>query len=173
MSVKKFDFFFHFHTQKFLHLCYMYVFNSNYTWLIIFRCCKFLILAILYMYSIYVTIHVYIWIISVIIQSFFLSRFISEWVESREINPVFSSSHFTGTDPTIDLMDYLLNCLTVQVGRLKWGDTSKHVKGFSFLFFQFKLFYLACLYRNFRSDAGLYCQPPIPIIGTSHSHFNY
>ena len=44
----------------------------------------------------------------------------------------------------------------LQVGRLKWNDPSKHLKGFSFIFFQFKLFYLACLYKKYRSDVGLY-----------------
>ena len=49
-----------------------------------------------------------------------------------------------------------------QVGRLHWEDPAQHLHGFSFLFFLFKLFYLACLFKNFRSEAGLYSQslPP-------------
>ena len=54
----------------------------------------------------------------------------------------------------------LLTRYTFQVCRLKWTDPSQHLKGFSFLFFQFKIFYLVCLYKNFRSAAGLYSPPP-------------
>ena len=42
----------------------------------------------------------------------------TEWVATREIRPLFSSSILpsgSGTDHTLDLMDYLLNCLTTQV----------------------------------------------------------
>jgi len=49
-----------------------------------------------------------------------------------------------------------------QVGRLQWEDPSNHLRSFAFLFFLFKLFYLACLYKGFRTDAGLYTQTPAP-----------
>ena len=42
----------------------------------------------------------------------------TEWVATKEIRPLFSSSILpsgSGTDHTLDLMDYLLNCLTTHV----------------------------------------------------------
>ena len=53
---------------------------------------------------------------------------------------------------------------THQVGRLHWADPSQGHSGFAFLFFLFKLFYLACLFKNFRTEAGLYSQTPPPEI---------
>lgn len=62
---------------------------------------------------------------------------------------------------------------TSQIGRLHWEDPAQHLHGFAFLFFLFKLFYLACLYKNFRTEAGLYSQPPPPDISERNSLCTY
>ena len=46
------------------------------------------------------------------------------------------------------------------------------VRGFGFLFYLFKLFYLAPLYKEFRTQAGLYTQSPPPRIGMWHSLYH-
>ena len=50
----------------------------------------------------------------------------------------------------------------LQVGRSHWEEAVQHLRGFAFHFYLFKLFYLACLFKNFRTEAGLYTQPPPP-----------
>jgi hypothetical protein len=91
-----------------------------------------------------------------------------DWATTRVIYPIYNVNSPT-SDPTLSLMEYLLVCLTTQACRLKWNDPSNHSKAFAFLFFQFKLFYLVCLYKNFRSDAGLYSQLPPPVIKLPNS----
>ena len=61
----------------------------------------------------------------------------------------------------------LLEILTEQTCWLHWDDPSQCVRGFGHLFFLFKLFYLACLYKDFRSEAGLYTPPTPPVTGMS------
>ena len=67
------------------------------------------------------------------------------------------------------LLSLLLLLLLFQVGRLQWEDPSNHLRGFAFLFFLFKLFYLACLYKGFRTEAGLYTQAPPPELSKYHA----
>ena len=64
------------------------------------------------------------------------------------------------------LMVCLLEILTQHTRWLHWDDPAQHVRGFAHLFFLFKLFYLACLYKDFRSDAALYTPPTPPVTGT-------
>ena len=78
------------------------------------------------------------------------------------------SSGATDEEVTLTLMEFLLKSLTSQADRIQWEEPRQHQRGFAFLFFLFKLFYLACLYKNFRYEAGLYEQSPPPKIGELH-----
>ncbi len=66
---------------------------------------------------------------------------------------------------TEQLMICLLESLTEHTCQLHWDNPSQHLRGFAHLFFLFKLFYLACLYKDFRSDSALYSLPTPPQIG--------
>ena len=66
-------------------------------------------------------------------------------------------------------MEYLLKCLTSQVELLYWDDLSNYNRGFAYLFFAFKVFFLACLYKDFRSGSGLYSPSDPPDISESGS----
>ena len=68
---------------------------------------------------------------------------------------------------TLELMEYLLRCLTSQVDLLYWDDPAQYVRGFAYLFYSFKLFFLACLYKDFRNSAGLYSPSDPPEISES------
>lgn len=64
---------------------------------------------------------------------------------------------------TEELMVCLLECLTEQTCLLHWDQPGRYLRGFARLFFLFKLFYLACLYKDFRNDDCLYT-PPSPLL---------
>ena len=67
-------------------------------------------------------------------------------------------------------MTCLLQCLTDQTSLLQWDKPDQHLRGFAHLFFLFKLFYLACLYKDFREEAVLYTPPAPPeLTGTDHT----
>jgi hypothetical protein len=68
-----------------------------------------------------------------------------------------------------ELMVCLLESLTVQSSFLHWDEPGQYLRGFARLFFLFKLFYLACLYKDFRSDASLYTPPSPLLIGNTLS----
>lgn len=71
-------------------------------------------------------------------------------------------------DATECLMDYLLESLTEQTHWLHWNEPSMARKGFAYLFFLFKLFYVGCLFKDFHKEAGLYTLPvcpPLPVAG--------
>ena len=74
--------------------------------------------------------------------------------------PSETADHYSDTE---QLVMCLLESLTELTGRLHWDDPSRHLRGFAHLFFLFKLFYLACLYKDFRSEAALY-SPPSPLV---------
>lgn len=71
----------------------------------------------------------------------------------------------SSTTQTEELMTCLLEGLSRHAHWLHWDDPAKSVRGFAHLFFLFKLFYLACLYKDFQKDAGLYTTPQPPTLG--------
>jgi hypothetical protein len=81
----------------------------------------------------------------------------SEVVNKPQIPPLHPQTSTDSSDEatTLELMEYLLKSLT-QVDVLYWDDPSNYIRGFAYLFFSFKLFFLACLYKDFRSSSGLY-----------------
>jgi len=66
--------------------------------------------------------------------------------------------------PTEELMTCLLEGLSRYAHWLHWDDPMQSLRGFAHLFFLFKLFYLACLYKDFQKDAGLYTTPQAPTL---------
>ena len=54
------------------------------------------------------------------------------------------------------IMDCLMHVMTSQVGRIQWADPNHHFRGFAFLYHQFKLRYLAPLYKDFRFARQIY-----------------
>ena len=88
----------------------------------------------------------------------------SEVVNKPQIPPLHPQTSADSSDEatTLELMEYLLKSLT-QVDVLYWDDPSNYIRGFAYLFFSFKLFFLACLYKDFRSSSGLYLHTkPLP-----------
>ena len=51
---------------------------------------------------------------------------------------------------------------------MQWKKLSQHLRGFSFVFYQFKLHYLASLYKTFRDSACLYSQPSTPVLDPAY-----
>lgn len=67
--------------------------------------------------------------------------------------------------PTEELITCLLESLSRHAHWLHWDDPRQSLRGFAHLFFLIKLFYLACLYKDFQKDAGLYSTPLPPTLG--------
>ena len=89
----------------------------------------------------------------------------AEVVNKPQIQPLHPQTSTDSSDEatTLELMEYLLKSLT-QVDLLYWDDPANYIRGFAYLFFSFKLFFLACLYKDFRSMSGLYSPSDPPEI---------
>ena len=98
----------------------------------------------------------------------------SEVVNKPQIPPLHPQTSADSSDEatTLELMEYLLKSLT-QVDVLYWDDPSNYIRGFAYLFFSFKLFFLACLYKDFRSSSGLYSPSDPPDISKWNSCHYY